>query len=557
MRLLVSSILVLLALAGTGARLVAQRNAGGRPVHDETARLARWKEVRMPLPASGISAAERRMLDKLMHASALLDRLFWRQNDLGGYELYRRTQDPAVRTLLGIMGQRWDVTGDNWCFVGEFRMPPGHDLYPHDLTRAEVDRWVAQHPEDRAVIFAPDTVVVKEPRPPGSGSRLVAIPYHQEYRRWLEPMAKDLRDAAALSPDPAFANYLKLRADALLTGDYHASELTWLDLKNPKFDLIFAPYQSDIDGLLGVKSAYTAAVLIRNEAESRKLAEFQKFVPDLQDVLPVAAEARPSRRGHVTPMEVMDAPYRAGDLGHGYQAVADTLPDDPRIHEEKGTKKIFFRNFMDARVREVVMPLARQMMDARQAGLVSAEGYLFAVLLHEISHDLGPSFARIDGKDVPIGEAIGPAYGALEEAKADIVGMFGLKWLTDRGALPAARLEEFYASFVAGIFRTVRYGTGESHARAEMAEFNYLREQNAVTLAGGKCSVDTSRMTAAIGRLARELLETEAAGDRARAEGWFKKYGAMPADLKTALAAAASVPVEIYPLFTDAVKVEP
>src|SRR5207244_10189092 len=190
------------------------------------------------------------------------------------------------------------------------------------------------------------------------------------------------------------------------------------------------------------------------EEESRNLAEYQQWVPDLQDALPLDAADRPSVRGKASPMEVMEAPFRAGDLRHGYQAVADNLPNDPRIHQEKGSKKIFFKNFMDARVKYVVLPIAKRLMRADQAAKASGEGYLAAVLLHEISHGLGPSFARQGGKQVDIREAIGPAFSGLEEAKADVVGMFGLKWLVDRDAMPKARLQEYYASYVAGIFRT-------------------------------------------------------------------------------------------------------
>ena len=170
----------------------------------------------------------------------------------------------------------------------------------------------------------------------------------------------------------------------------------------------------------------------------------------------------------------MDAPYRAGDLLHGYQAVADNLPNDPRIHEKKGSKKIFFKNFMDARVNFVILPIAQKLMQPAQAAKASGEGYLAGTLLHEICHGLGPAFSRQGGKQVDIREAIGPAYSGLEEAKADVVGMFGLKWLVDHKALPADRLEEYYASYVAGLFRTLRFGTGEAHGRAEMMEFNYL-----------------------------------------------------------------------------------
>jgi hypothetical protein len=258
----------------------------------------------------------------------------------------------------------------------------------------------------------------------------------------------------------------------------------------------------------------------------------------------------------VTPMEVMDAPFRAGDLRHGYQAVADNLPNDPRIHQEKGTKKIFFKNFMDARVKEIILPLAARVMDASQSKRASAEGYLASTVMHEICHGLGPAFARRNGRQVDIRESIGAAHSGLEEAKADVVGMFALKWLVDRNVLPKDRLEEYYASYVAGIFRTVRFGTGEAHGRAEMMEFNYLSEQGAIVRSGGRYAVDYAKMPGAIERLAKELLDQEATGDRMRTEAWFGKYDTMPAALKQALAAANDVPVDVDPVFSFAERFE-
>jgi hypothetical protein len=309
--------------------------------------------------------------------------------------------------------------------------------------------------------------------------------------------------------------------------------------------------------LLGIKTSYGAAVLVRNEAESRKLAVFQQYVPDIQEALPLEAADKPSKKGHATPMEVMDAPFRAGDLRHGYQAVADNLPNDPRIHEKVGSKKIFFKNFMDARVSYVILPVAKKLMQPEQAAKASAEGYLAAVMMHEICHGLGPAFARVGGKQMDIREAIGPPFSGLEEAKADVTGMFGLQWLVEHGALPKERLEEYYASYVAGIFRTVRFGTGEAHGRAEMMEFNYLTEQGAITRdAGGRYVIDYAKIGSALASLTKELLTIEATGDRARAEGWFKKYETMPDHLAKALQSTSDVPVDIDPLvpFSEGVR---
>jgi hypothetical protein len=459
-------------------------------------------------------------------------------------------ETPAARTLrhyLLVNGSRWDLVDENRPFVGTQPMPAGHALYPADLTRPAIEAYVAAHPDKKADVYNPYTIVHEQG--PGSDRVLAGRAYHDEFKPYVDGAAAALRQAASLSDDAAFAKFLRLRADALATDDYYASDLAWLDLKNPKFDVIFAPYETYLDNLLGVKTSYGASILIRNEAESRNLAKYEQWLPDLQDALPLAAEDRPSVRGHATPMEVMDAPYRAGDLRHGYQAVADNLPNDPRIHEEKGTKKIFFKNFMDARVNEVILPLASRVMDAGQAKRASAAGYLAAVVLHEISHGLGPAFARRGGAKVDVREAIGGTYSGLEEAKADVVGMFALAWLIDHGVLPESRREEYYTSYVAGIFRTVRFGTGEAHGRAEMMEFNYLSEQGAIVQQGDRYRIDYAKMTPGIASLAKELLEQEATGDRARADAWFTKYDRMPPALTTALAAAKDVPIDVDPIF--------
>src|SRR6516225_5151093 len=507
-------------------------------------RLARWQQVQMPFGGSALSSRERQMVEKLVEASQYLDDIYWRQSDPEGLALYKSTKDPKLRRLLMINGSRFDLVDDNRPFVGTEPMPPGRALYPKGLTREQIEQYVQDHPNKKDEIYSGYTVIERRE------TDLVGRPYHEVYGSLIQPMTKALREAAALSDDKAFAEFLRQRADAFLTDDYYKSDLLWMDLQDPKFDVIFAPYETYLDDVLGVKTSYGAAVLIRNEAESKKLAVYQQYVPDIQDALPLPAADRPSKKGKATPMEVMDAPFRAGDLRHGYQAVADNLPNDPRIHEQKGSKKIFFKNFMDARVNYVVLPIATRLMRPDQAAKATGEGYLAAVLLHEISHGLGPAFARQAGKQIDIREAIGPVYSGLEEAKADVVGMFGLKWLVDRGALPKDRLEEYYASYVAGIFRTLRFGTGEAHGRAEMMEFNYLLQEKAIVRDSGtgRYGVDYARMPAALARLSKELLEIEATGDRTRAENWFKKYDVMPAELKAALDTTKDIPVDVEPV---------
>src|SRR5580692_61066 len=538
-------------------------------VPDLAERVAKFKLVHMPFNSAELSAREKQMVAKLVDASGLLDCIYWRQNDPEGLKLYlslaksKDSQDELLRRYLKINGSRFDLIDDDKPFVGTDPMPPGRGFFPGApstklVALSEIEEFVRQVPDKRAAIYSPHSIIEGlQPewvsRAPVYTGRYAprVIPYHVAFAEFLKPMAGDLREAAALSDDPAFAKFLRLRADALLTDDYYASDIAWLDLENPKFDVVFAPYEVYDDSLLGVKTTYGASVMIRNDAESEKLALYQRYVPDLQEALPLPAADLPSKRGKQSPMEVVDSPYRAGDLLHGYQAVADNLPNDPRIHEEKGSKKIFWKNFMDARVNYIILPLAQRTMRADQAAMASGEGYLADTIMHEISHGLGPAFAHTAQGKVQINEAIGSSYSALEESKADVVGEFCYGWLIDHGALPKERRNITYASYVAGIFRTVRFGVAEAHGAGEIMQFNYYVEQGAINrdAATGLYVIDFAKMPAAIAALAKELLEQEATGDRARTDAWFKKYGTMPPELSALLAKTSDIPVDIDPEF--------
>ncbi|HET9775930.1 MAG TPA: hypothetical protein VFP77_05140 [Gemmatimonadaceae bacterium] len=545
-------IVALAAASAVMTPLHAQSSCSSHPAPTENlaAQLAKFRPVQMPFNTTGLSTREVQMVRKLVEAGQYLESAFWRESDPEGLKIYQAlancpgATEKNIRHYLLINGSRYDLLEGNKPFLANTRYEPGHALYPAGITRKEIEVYVAAHPSKKAEIYNPWTVVRRQ------GKDLVGVPYHIAYFQFVAPAAKALRDAAALSDDKQFANFLRLRADALLTDDYYKSDLAWVDLDNHKFDVIMAPYETYLDDLLGVKTSYGVAVLIRNPAESAKLTMYKKYAAQIQDALPIPAADRPSNAGHPTPMEVMDAPYRGGDLRHGYQAVADNLPNDPRIHAEKGTKKIFFKNFMDARVNYVVLPISKLLMRADQANLATGDGYLTTTVMHEISHGLGPAYSRVNGKQVDIRESIGPIYSGLEEAKADIVGLYGLAWMMDKGVIPKSRAREFYASELAGIFRTVRFGVAEAHAKAEMMEFNYFVEQGAITrdASTGRYAIDFAKFPGAVASLAKELLTIEATGSRARAESWMRKYGTMPPALKAALDKTSSVPVDVDPI---------
>src|SRR5580704_9016200 len=281
----------------TGSAAKGAESAGMQVVPDLDQRLAKFRRVEMPFHSADLSAREVKMVGKLVDASRYLEEIFWRQIDPDGLTLYeslagsKNPRDEMLRRYLWINASRFDLLDDNKPFVGTAPIPPGRGFYPQNLTRDQVEQYVKAHPEKKDEIYNSFTVVRWH------GDQLEGLPYHVAYRSFLEPAAKDLREAAGLSDDPAFANFLRLRADALLTDDYFKSNLAWLDLKNPKFDIAFAPDETYDDGLLGVKATYGAAVMIRNSQESRKLEVFQKYVGDIQDALPLAAEDRPSKHG--------------------------------------------------------------------------------------------------------------------------------------------------------------------------------------------------------------------------------------------------------------------
>jgi hypothetical protein len=521
-------------------------------VPDLDARLAKFKFLDMPFDRTGLSEREQKTVEKLVDASNRLEQIYWRQSDPDGLKLYlelEKSQNPLDQKVLKFMkinGGRYDLIDELRPFVGKQPVPPGRGLYPLGLTQAEVEKYVAAHPKQKDSVYNEHSILKRD------GDGLVAVPYHVVFEEFLKPAADDLRAAADLSDDPAFAKFLRLRADAFLNDDYYPSDIAWLDLKEPKFDLILAPYESYIDGLLGVRTSYGGSVLVRNEEESKKLAIFQKYVPELQESLPLAKADLPSKRGHATPMEVMDAPFRVGDLRHGYQAVADNLPNDARVHEAKGSKKIFFKNFMDARVNVVIVPIAAKLLREDQVGRATGTGYLATTLAHEISHELGPNYSRTPAGKKDIREAIGGDFSSLEESKADIVGLMSLKWLADHGAITKAQLDEDYISFVAGNFRTIRFGVAEPHGRGEMMEFNYLLEQGAVTRdsSTGKYAVMIDKMPAAVAALGKELLAQEATGDRARNQAWFARYAVLPEHLRRAFETVSDIPVDVQPIYS-------
>jgi hypothetical protein len=519
-------------------------------------RLAKWKPFDIASP-NGLTTREEALVKKLVEAAKHLEAIYWKQSDPEGLKLYRslackRERAEELRKLLMVHGARFDLLDHNRTFVGGGEQPVGKGLYAAGITQEQLERYAVEHPTQKARLYSPYTIVKR------NGDRLQTMPYHKVYKKHLQPAAKALREAASWSDDPKFAAFLRLRADALVTDRYRKSDFAWLELEDPKFDIVFGPYEVYLDHILGVKTAYGAVIGMRNAAETEKLRSYQLHIAEIQESLPLAAEDKPSKRGLRAPMEVMDTLYRAGEIRHGYVAVATNLPNDPEVHQLKGSKRIFFKDFIDARLQHVLLPLAQRFLRPDWAAKANSDAYSAVLVMHEIGHGIGPTFARVQGKHITIPEALGPIYAALEESKATVVGLYGLAWMAERGILSSKQLDQYYASALAGTFRAVRFGTAEAHGRAQLMEFNYLREHGALkSNAEGLLFVDMERMPAVIAQLAKELLEIEASGDRQRAEALFARFGTMPPDFKAAFNSASDIPVDVtlvkqpFPEFVD------
>jgi hypothetical protein len=528
---------------------------------DLARRIARWPTVEIPFRSRGLTPRQLKMIAKLVEAARQIDAIYWRQSDPYALTLAAQlkgsgaARDQQILRYLSINGGQYDLLDGLRSFINGDPAPAGRDFYSEgenpgatvDAARQSIQSYVEAHPESRAELFGPYTLV----RP--MGADLVGLPYRTLFRTQLMEAARDLRDAAALasaqSDDAAFAEFLRARADALLTDDYQASDRLWLTLKQPTIDLILAPCLPNLDPLFGVKTSFGAAILLRNgdgkDEESRQLELLQPYLAQIQQSLPLPAASRPELPP--TTLEIVDAPFRAGSLLHGYQTLSFTLSDP------QGSRTIFFRDLIEARFQRVIPSVAHKLMDPSQSALPTAGSYFTTIVLQEIGRGLGPN---ADGK------AFGAIFPALEEAKADAAGMYSTAWLLDHGVLPREREHQLYACDLAEMLRALLpYAAQPEPAppSAPLAEFNYLFGQSAIvshagTLSRGTARVvfafDFDRLPAAVAALNRELLEIEASGDRSRAEQWFARYATPSPALRAALESSLDLPVDIAPKFS-------
>ncbi|HYQ81586.1 MAG TPA: hypothetical protein VEP68_08795, partial [Anaeromyxobacteraceae bacterium] len=512
---------------------------------------AQYAPVELKVDLSALPEGERRALAKLVEASRIVDALFLRQVWSGNEALLLRLaadDTPLGRARLAFFLRNkgpWDRLDHDRPFLsGVPEKPAAGNFYPAAATKAEVRAWMDGLPQaERGLAAGFFSVVRRGP------SGLAAVPYSREYQPELAEMARLLREAAGLTGDRTLAAYLGSRAEALLSDDYYRSDVAWMELDSAVEPTI-GPYETYEDGWFSMKAAFEAFVCLRDDAETRKVARLSGELQDIEDHLPID-DAWKRKLGALAPIRVVNQIFAAGDAARAVTTAAFNLPNDERVVAEKGSKRVMLKNVQEAKFRKVLLPMARLALSPADRAQVSFDAFFTHILMHELVHGLGPH--RVAGADRPVREALEETYGALEEAKADVAGLFALQRLVDRGVLPREMERTMYLTFLASAFRTLRFGITEAHGKGMALQMSWLLDHGAfVERPDGTFGVDQARVKGAVADLAREIMTVQAKGDREAARAWLARDGVIRPGVQRVIDRSRQVPVDIAPRFVTA-----
>lgn len=534
--------------------------AGGAPaatgalaiVPDIEARRAQLVRKELTVDLGGLPEGERKALDHLVAAAKVIDEVFllqaWRGNPAFAPRVAALTGPLAApaQDYYRIMGGPWDRLKAHEPFLGTARRPAGAGFYPEDLSKDELERWIRVHPGDKAALTSSFSVVERERR------KLVAKPYSEVYKPLLDRAAAELRAAAAATGNASLKRFLELRAAAFASNDYYDSDMAWMDLDSA-IEVVIGPYETYEDSLMGYKAAFEAFVCVTQPADSERLAVFKKWLPFLESHLPIPDEHRNTTRGSESPIRVADLVFSAGDARKGVQTLAFNLPNDERVREAKGSKKVLLKNMMLAKYEAILMPIASRVLPVKPSLQVDFESYFHFILFHELSHGLGPGRITVKGRQTEARLELKELYPAIEEAKADVLSVFALGRLTAEGVVPVSIVRALPWSYVAGLFRTARFGTTEAHGLGVVIQANYLLEKGAIAIdKDGRFAPELTTPKAfsgALKALATELLMIEAEGSYEKAKELVERYGTVRPEMAKLIEDLKNVPVDVDPVF--------
>jgi hypothetical protein len=513
-------------------------------------RIARFVPTELTFDQSRLTQNDRRVLRRIVEASRFMDEIFLRQVSpenpewLARLESSPTDEDKQLLHYFRIMFGPWDRLEEHRPFLGEEEKPLGAGFYPPDFTKDEFENWLTRHPEDTEAFTSYYTVIKRD------GDRLAAPPYSETYGEFLEPAAKLLEEAAEVSSNPSLSRFLRTRAEAFRTNQYLESDLDWVDIEDSVIDVTIGPYEVYEDRLLGYKAAFEAYVGIKDPRESERLERLVQYLAELEANLPSADEYVPEERGESSPISVVNQVFCAGETRAGVQTTAFILPNDERVRQVKGTKKVLLKNVAEAKFRRSTVPTAKRILAEEQQSLLDFDTLFNVVLMHELAHGLGPGFVTgPDGSRTTVSLALKEQYPTLEEGKADLAGMCSFFHLIDKGVLSDAR--RACVNFAVSLLRSIRFGIDEAHGRASLVQLNWLLECSGLVeqRESGRFLVDDQRMQEGIWELARRVLLLQAEGSYSESRELLDSYGVLTPPLEEALARMADLPVDIEPLF--------
>ena len=537
-----TSVVLLAGIVGCGEK---EETPMVRIAEDIETRLADYAETRIAANLDVLPASEQEALGWLIEAAGVMHEAFVRQAlpMAGEIRAALATVDgphaAVVRDYFAINAGPWDRRFHHEPFFGDWEHPEGANFYPLDLT--EADLAVLESGEGGT------NGLYSMIRRDNHGS-LRAIPYSEyfadEYGRAIGYMKK----AAAATTNESLRVFLEARCEAFLTDDYFQSDLLWMELDG-LIEVVLGPIETYEDGLFGYKAAFEAFVCVADPEESKRLAKFKGELPWLEANLPIPDEHKNPNRGSDSPIRVVDVAYTAGDTRTGIQTIAFNLPNDERVREAKGSKKVLLRNIMNAKFEQILTPIAQKLVVSDQLEHIAAESFFLHTLWHEMSHGLGPGRIVVDGRETEVRLEFRDIYSAIEEAKADAMGPWCIFKMQEKGFFPESIYQQQAVTYLAGLFRSVRFGIAEAHGAANAIQFNYLVDKGVITVEEGRFRIDTEAFPAAIESLVHEILTMQAAGDYEAGQAMLEQYGGMTDVLAAALAALEGVTVDILPKY--------
>jgi hypothetical protein len=516
---------------------------------------ARFAPVDLTADIASLPPSERQALAKLIEAAKVFDSLFLRQVWAGNepllLTLVRDSSDLGRARLHYFLINKgpWSRIDDNEPFVpGAPPKPPQGSFYPPDSTKNEIESWIGTLPAAERTRATGFFTTIRR----GPDRRLMAVPYSIEYQPEVGRVAALLREAAGLTAQPTLKRFLDARADALLSNDYYASDVAWMEL-DASIEPTIGPYEVYEDEWFNYKAAFEAFITVRDDAETKKLQAFGSELQALEDALPIDPRYRNPKLGALAPIRVVNVVFTAGDANSGVQTAAFNLPNDERVVKEKGTKRVMLKNVQDAKFRMVLQPIAQIALPAAARKDVSFDAFFTHILMHELMHGLGPHSISAGGRQTTVRQALKETSSAIEEAKADVSGLWALEQLARRGRLDPEVARTMYTTFLASAFRSIRFGINEAHGRGIAIQLNSFLDAGAVTVnADGTFAVNEARIADAVAALTREIMTLQAEGSYEKAKAMIDRLGVVRPEVKAVLDRLTDVPVDIEPQFATA-----